>query len=120
METLARPYFVKQRFKWVANHYDVFAGEGDTAPHVAFAKQKALKLKEEVTFWSDDTEMELLAHRQVRRAVHGKAIDLLDARIGIASFVMLEALQNRFADLGADRHGRRRSRRKAWRRCRGA
>jgi len=60
METLARRYFVKQRFKWEANHYDVFAGEDDTAPHVAFAKQKGLKLKEEVTFWRDDTETELL------------------------------------------------------------
>ena len=51
-------FFVKQRITVMVNRYEILAANPDGTPGqlIAFAEQKRMKLKEEITFFSDESK----------------------------------------------------------------
>ncbi|MCU1618619.1 MAG: uncharacterized protein JWR66_4189 [Modestobacter sp.] len=55
---LVPAFFIKQRITVMVNRYEILAAnpDGSEGPLLAFAEQKRMKLKEEVTFFADEAK----------------------------------------------------------------
>lgn len=62
-------FIISQRFTAMINRYECFAYDGTTqGERVAFAEQKRLKIKEEITLYSDDTKSETVFTMKAEKA----------------------------------------------------
>ncbi|HEY7224067.1 MAG TPA: hypothetical protein VH561_10825 [Micromonosporaceae bacterium] len=73
--------FVKQRFTLMVNRYEVWAADqaGNPTVMVAFAQQKRMALKEQVTLYTDDTKTTVVAGFKARQVIDlGATYDVTD------------------------------------------
>ena len=63
--------FVKQRFTFMINRYEVWAADaaGNPISMVGFAEQKRMALKEQVTLYTDDSKTSVLAGFKARSVI---------------------------------------------------
>ena len=82
-----REYVVRQKITPIANVYSVFAGHDGDAGMLAYVRQKRLKLKEEILFYSDKSREQLLLRVKARKVLDlGSRYDVTDGngqRIGV-------------------------------------
>jgi uncharacterized protein YxjI len=74
--------FVKQKFTLMVNRYEVWAADpaGNPTSMVAFAEQKRMAFKEQVTLFTDATKASVLAGFKARKVLDlGGAYDVTDA-----------------------------------------
>ncbi|MFE9608709.1 hypothetical protein [Streptomyces sp. NPDC006012] len=66
-----RQFHIHQRVTMMINRYEVFADDGAGAPgtQVAFIEQKRMKLKEEVTLYTDESKQSVVAAFKARKVV---------------------------------------------------
>ena len=83
----APAYVVRQRITPVANVYQVLAGPDGEGGLVAYVRQKRLKLREEILFYADEGQRQLLFRVKARKVLDlGARYDVTDAtgmRIGV-------------------------------------
>jgi uncharacterized protein YxjI len=76
------PHFtMKQRVTMMANKYELIATnpDGTDGPLIAFAQQKRMAFKEEVTFYSDDTKTQAVFSFKARKRIDlGSGYDVFD------------------------------------------
>jgi uncharacterized protein YxjI len=73
---------LKQRIALMVNQYEVFASDGSGAPGdlVAFAQQKRMALKEQVTLYTDSSKSQVVAGFRARQVVDlGATYDVVDS-----------------------------------------
>ena len=82
-----REYVVRQKITPIANVYSVFAGHEGEAGVLAYVRQKRLKLKEEIVFYSDPSKQQVLLRVKARKVLDlGSRYDVTDAagqRVGV-------------------------------------
>ena len=74
-------FFVKQRFAMMTNRYEIYAAnpDGGFGQLMGLAEQKKLALKEQVTFYSDDTKSRPVFAFKARRVMDlGAGYDITD------------------------------------------
>jgi len=74
-------FYLRQRFAMTLNRYEVQAAEpnGQVGPTLAMAEQKRFALKEQVTFWADDTKTRTVFSFRARAVLDLSAgYDVLD------------------------------------------
>jgi uncharacterized protein YxjI len=74
--------FVRQRITLMVNRYEVLAANssGSPGPMVAFAEQKRMTLREQVTLFTDATKSSVLAAFKARQVIDiGATYDVTDA-----------------------------------------
>ncbi|WP_116049973.1 hypothetical protein [Amycolatopsis palatopharyngis] len=70
-----------QKVTFMVNRYEIFADDGNGAPGdlIAFVEQKRMKLKEQVTIYTDSTKSRELAGFRARKMIDlGSGYDILD------------------------------------------
>lgn len=70
-----------QKVTFMVNRYEIFADDGNGAPGelVGFAEQKRMKIKEQVTIYTDRTKDKVLAGFRARKAIDvGSGYDVVD------------------------------------------
>ncbi|MEV0290452.1 hypothetical protein AB0H36_40520 [Kribbella sp. NPDC050820] len=75
-------FSMKQRVTMMANKYELIATnpDGSDGQLLAFAQQKRMAFKEQVTFYSDDTKTQPVFSFKARKAIDlGSGYDVLDA-----------------------------------------
>jgi len=75
-------FFVRQRITLLVNRYDILAAnpDGTEGPLLAFAQQKRLAFKEQVTFYSDETRSRAVFSFKARQGLDVRAEhDVFDA-----------------------------------------
>jgi len=81
--TMYVPAFtMKQRVTMMANKYELIATnpDGSDGPLLAFAQQKRMAFKEQVTFYSDDTKSQPVFSFKARKTIDlGSGYDVFDA-----------------------------------------
>jgi uncharacterized protein YxjI len=81
--TMYVPAFsMKQRITMMANKYELIATnpDGTDGPVLAFAQQKRMAFKEQVTFYSDDTKSQAVFSFKARKTIDlGAGYDVFDA-----------------------------------------
>ncbi|MGY4769998.1 hypothetical protein ACXC9Q_24030 [Kribbella sp. CWNU-51] len=81
--TMYVPAFsMKQRVTMMANKYELIAAnpDGSDGPLLAFAQQKRMAFKEQVTFYTDDTKSQPVFSFKARKKVDlGSGYDVFDA-----------------------------------------
>jgi uncharacterized protein YxjI len=81
--TMYVPAFsMKQRITMMANKYEMIAAnpDGSDGPLLAFAQQKRMAFKEQVTFYSDDTKAKVVFSFTARKTIDlGSGYDVFDA-----------------------------------------
>ncbi|MBN1172614.1 MAG: hypothetical protein JXA67_10620 [Micromonosporaceae bacterium] len=73
---------MRQRVRMMVNQYEVHsaAPDGSEGPLLAFAQQKRLALKEQVTLYTDDTKQQPVLSFKARQVIDlGATYDVLDA-----------------------------------------
>jgi len=85
-----RRLHVRQKITFMQNRYVVYAGlpDGTDGPALAFAEQKRLAFKEQVTLYTDESKAQVLAGFKARQVIDlGSGYDVLDhAGTPIGSF----------------------------------
>ena len=92
-------YLIEQRLNPIANEYRVFAlaPAGERGEELAFARQKVMAIKEELTFYADESQNEELFRIKARRALDiggrydvfapaGETVGVLQHRFGESMF----------------------------------
>ncbi|MEV1289394.1 hypothetical protein [Micromonospora sp. NPDC049679] len=77
-----RQFFVRQRIRLMVNQYEVraVAADGSEGELLAFAQQKRLAFKEQVTLYTDDTKQTPVLGFKARQALDlGATYDVVDA-----------------------------------------
>jgi uncharacterized protein YxjI len=81
--TMYVPAFsMKQRITMMANKYELIATnpDGTDGPLIAFAQQKRMAFKEEVTFYADDSKTQVVFSFKARKTIDlGSGYDVFDA-----------------------------------------
>lgn len=80
LQTITRLH-VRQKITVMQNRYVVHVGQpdGSDGPQVAFAEQKRMALKEQVTIYSDESKQYVLAGFKARKVIDlGSGYDVLD------------------------------------------
>jgi hypothetical protein len=75
-------FSMKQRITMMANKYELIATnpDGTDGPVLAFAQQKRMAFKEQVTFYSDDTKSQAVFSFKARKTIDlGAGYDVFDA-----------------------------------------
>jgi hypothetical protein len=75
-------FSMKQRITMMANKYELIATnpDGSDGPLLAFAQQKRMAFKEQVTFYSDDSKSQVVFSFKARKAIDlGSGYDVFDA-----------------------------------------
>ncbi|GAA1652507.1 hypothetical protein GCM10009744_50510 [Kribbella alba] len=75
-------FSMKQRITMMANKYEIIGTnpDGTDGPLLAFAQQKRMAFKEEVTFYSDDTKSQPVFSFKARKRIDlGSGYDVFDA-----------------------------------------
>ena len=75
-------FSMKQRITMMANKYELIATnpDGTDGPLLAFAQQKRMAFKEEVTFYTDDTKSQVVFSFKARKKLDlGSGYDVFDA-----------------------------------------
>ena len=75
-------FTMKQRVTMMANKYELIATnpDGSDGPLLAFAQQKRMAFKEQVTFYSDDTKSQPVFSFKARKTIDlGSGYDVFDA-----------------------------------------
>ncbi len=75
-------FSMKQRITMMANKYELIATnpDGTDGPVLAFAQQKRMAFKEQVTFYSDDTKSQVVFSFKARKKIDlGSGYDVFDA-----------------------------------------
>ena len=75
-------FSMKQRITMMANKYELIATnpDGTDGPLLAFAQQKRMAFKEEVTFYTDDTKSQVVFSFKARKRLDlGSGYDVFDA-----------------------------------------
>lgn len=75
-------FSMKQRITMMANKYELIAAnpDGTDGPLLAFAQQKRMAFKEQVTFYSDDTKSQPVFSFKARKTIDlGSGYDVFDA-----------------------------------------
>jgi uncharacterized protein YxjI len=75
-------FSMKQRITMMANKYELIGTnpDGTDGPLLAFAQQKRMAFKEEVTFYSDDTKAQVVFSFKARKRLDlGSGYDVFDA-----------------------------------------
>lgn len=75
-------FSMKQRVTLMANKYELIATnpDGSDGPLLAFAQQKRMAFKEQVTFYTDDTKIQPVFSFKARKAIDlGSGYDVTDA-----------------------------------------
>jgi hypothetical protein len=75
-------FSMKQRITLMANRYELIATnpDGTDGPLLAFAQQKRMAFKEEVTFYADDTKAQAVFSFKARKRLDlGSGYDVFDA-----------------------------------------
>ena len=75
-------FSMKQRVTMMANKYELIATnpDGSDGPLLAFAQQKRMAFKEQVTFYSDDTKTQPVFSFKARKTIDlGSGYDVADA-----------------------------------------
>jgi uncharacterized protein YxjI len=74
--------FVKQKFTFMVNRYEIWAADaaGNPTAMIAFAQQKRLAFKEQVTFYTDESKTSVLLGFKARQVLDlGATYDVTDA-----------------------------------------
>ena len=74
-------FFVRQRLAMLTNRYEIVAANPDGSPGelLGLAEQKKMALREQVTFWSDDTRSRQVFGFRARKVVDlGSGYDIVD------------------------------------------
>lgn len=77
-----RQFYVRQRIRLMVNQYEVraVAADGSEGELLAFAQQKRLAFKEQVTLYTDDTKQQPVLGFKARQVIDlGATYDVLDA-----------------------------------------
>jgi uncharacterized protein YxjI len=81
--TMYVPAFsMKQRITMMANKYELIAAnpDGTDGPLIAFAQQKRMAFKEQVTFYADDSKTQVVFSFKARKKIDlGSGYDVFDA-----------------------------------------
>jgi uncharacterized protein YxjI len=80
LQTLNRLH-IHQKVTFMVNRYEIFADDGNGAPGelIGFAEQKRMKIKEQVTIYTDRTKEKVLAGFRARKAIDvGSGYDVVD------------------------------------------
>jgi len=75
-------FSMKQRITLMANKYELIATnpDGSDGPLLAFAQQKRMAFKEQVTFYTDDTKAQAVFSFKARKTIDlGSGYDVFDA-----------------------------------------
>jgi uncharacterized protein YxjI len=74
-------FSMKQRITLMANKYELITNpDGSDGPLLAFAQQKRLAFKEQVTFYTDDTKTQPVFSFKARKTIDlGSGYDVMDA-----------------------------------------
>jgi uncharacterized protein YxjI len=75
-------FSMKQRITMMANKYELIAAnpDGTDGPLLAFAQQKRMAFKEEVTFYADDSKSQVVFSFKARKRLDiGSGYDVFDA-----------------------------------------
>ena len=75
-------FSMKQRVTMMANKYELITAnpDGSDGPLLAFAQQKRMAFKEQVTFYSDDTKTQVVFSFKARKTIDlGSGYDVYDA-----------------------------------------
>ncbi|MDX6235436.1 MAG: hypothetical protein QOG10_251 [Kribbellaceae bacterium] len=75
-------FSMKQRITMMANKYELIATnpDGTDGPLIAFAQQKRMAFKEEVTFYADDSKTQVVFSFKARKTIDlGSGYDVFDA-----------------------------------------
>ncbi|TWD83745.1 hypothetical protein FB561_4914 [Kribbella amoyensis] len=75
-------FTIRQRITMMANKYEiaVLQPDGSEGRRLAFAQQKRMALKEQVTFYTDDTKSQVVFSFKARKKIDlGSGYDVLDA-----------------------------------------
>lgn len=74
--------FIKQRFTLMVNRYEVWAADsaGNPSAMIAFAQQKRLAMREQVTLYADDSQSTIVAGFKARQIIDlGATYDVTDS-----------------------------------------
>ncbi|RKR89085.1 uncharacterized protein YxjI [Micromonospora pisi] len=77
-----RQFYVRQRLRMMVNQYEVraVAPDGSEGDMLAFAQQKRMAFKEQVTLYTDDTKQQAVLGFKARQAIDlGATYDITDA-----------------------------------------
>lgn len=74
---------MRQRIKFVANHYEVF-NDKSSQNLIAFAKQKKMKIREEITFYTSTDQTKLYFSSKADKTLDFKARNTIRDEAGIA------------------------------------
>ena len=75
-------FSMKQRITMMANKYELIAAnpDGTDGPLIAFAQQKRMAFKEQVTFYADDSKTQVVFSFKARKKIDlGSGYDVFDA-----------------------------------------
>ena len=75
-------FTMKQRITMMANKYEMIAAnpDGSDGPLLAFAQQKRMAFREQVTFFADDTKSQVVFSFKARKTIDlGSGYDVFDA-----------------------------------------
>jgi uncharacterized protein YxjI len=74
-------FFMKQRITMMANKYELIAAnpDGTDGPLIAFAQQKRMAFKEQVTFYADESKTNVVFSFKARKTIDlGSGYDVFD------------------------------------------